>query len=49
MGSDWPVCNLAGDYKKVMEIPKKYFTSFDEDDIEKIFRLNCIEFYKLEL
>ena len=27
-GSDWPVCLLAGTYEEVLEITKKYFSSF---------------------
>jgi L-fuconolactonase len=49
IGSDWPVCKLAGEYKDVLDMPKQYYSTFDEDEKEQIFRLNCAEFYKLEL
>ncbi len=47
LGSDWPVCRLAGDYQQVMDIPARYFNDLDPIDKEKIFRLNCIECYEL--
>ena len=49
LGSDWPVCKLAGEYEDIMDIPKKYFDNFNEADKERIFSQNCIEFYKLKL
>ena len=48
LGSDWPVCRLGGEYREIMEIPKKYFADLDPKEKEKIFRINCIDFYKLE-
>jgi L-fuconolactonase len=47
IGSDWPVCRLAGEYQQVLEIPVRYFRDFEPADKEKIFRLNCIECYEL--
>jgi L-fuconolactonase len=49
LGSDWPVCRLAAEYEQVFDIPRNYFKEWDATEQEKIFRLNCIEFYKLEL
>ena len=48
LGSDWPVCTLAGEYKEVMEIPLRYIKDLKENDKEKICRLNAIECYQLE-
>ena len=47
LGSDWPVCRLAGEYHQVMDIPARYFNDLDPSDREKIFSLNCIECYEL--
>jgi len=47
LGSDWPVCRLAGEYSRVMEIPVRYFKDLGPADMEKIFSLNCIECYEL--
>jgi L-fuconolactonase len=49
LGSDWPVCRLAGEYADIMSIPNKYFDSFEEGFKERIFSQNCVEFYKLKL
>jgi len=47
LGSDWPVCRLAGEYHQVLDIPARYFENLDPTDREKIFNLNCIECYEL--
>jgi L-fuconolactonase len=49
LGSDWPVCRLAGEYHEVMNIPGRYFESFDSDKKMKIFKNNAIEFYELDI
>ena len=45
IGSDWPVCTLAGSYKDVMGIVEHYLTS----DIlkKKVLGQNAIKFYEL--
>lgn len=48
LGSDWPVCTLAGEYKEVMEIPMRFIKDLIENDKEKISWLNAIECYQLE-
>jgi L-fuconolactonase len=48
LGSDWPVCLLAGNYDDVMKIPMNYFKGLPEGTIRKICRENCIQFYGLE-
>jgi L-fuconolactonase len=47
IGSDWPVCRLAGEYREVMEIPKRYFEELDPAKKDRIFRENAADFYKL--
>ena len=49
IGSDWPVCQLAAGYETVMGIVDHYFSSFSEDEKEKIFGTNAIHFYNLKL
>jgi len=49
LGSDWPVCRLAGEYQQVMAIPIEFFSGFDHNHKEKIYRLNAIECYQLEI
>jgi len=48
VGSDWPVCRLAGEYPEVLKIPVRYFEAFSFSEKEKIFKNNCIEFYGLD-
>ena len=47
VGSDWPVCLLAGEYQQVMDVPVRYFRKLDPAEKERIFRLNCMECYEL--
>ena len=46
-GSDWPVCLLAGTYKKVKQVLANYTLHFAEADREKIFGSNAVCFYGL--
>ena len=46
-GSDWPVCLLAADYKKVLEIVSNYLMSYDSKIREKIMGTNAKIFYNL--
>jgi len=47
VGSDWPVCILAGDYETVMNLETGYFSDFSEESKAKIFGGNCLRFYGL--
>jgi L-fuconolactonase len=47
-GSDWPVCLVAGSYKKVLGIVKEYFSSFSSSEQELFFGGNAVGFYNLE-
>jgi L-fuconolactonase len=46
-GSDWPVCLLAAGYDEVINIVKDYFSSFTQNEQDKFFGQNAIEFYNL--
>ncbi len=47
IGSDWPVCTLAGSYAKVMAIVEKYLNTFDAEVRQKVLGQNAINFYGL--
>lgn len=49
VGSDWPVCLVAGSYADVMNIPLKYFENLPADTLNKIKALNCKQFYGLKV
>jgi L-fuconolactonase len=47
LGSDWPVCLLAGDYSQVMDVGRRYFSGFGEEERKRIFSGNCKIFYNI--
>ena len=47
IGSDWPVCGLAGNYETVMNVTIDYFKDFRENAKSKIFGGNCANFYNI--
>jgi L-fuconolactonase len=49
IGSDWPVCKVAGDYSKVMGIVMEYIKNFPESDKAKILGGNAVKAYKLKI
>ncbi len=49
LGSDWPVCRLAGEYQEVMKIPVGYLGYLPERERKKIFYQNAIDFYQLKM
>lgn len=49
IGSDWPVCRLAGTYSEIMEIPDKYLSGLSKHERNAIFGLNAVKAYHLEL
>ena len=49
IGSDWPVCRLAGEYQEVAGIVEGYFSEMPDDLHGKITGENCISFYGLEI
>ena len=48
LGSDWPVCRLAGEYKEIMDIPLRFIEDLKEEDKIRIYRQNAIKCYQLE-
>jgi L-fuconolactonase len=46
-GSDWPVILLSGIYVQWKSLLEKYMENYSEEDREKVFGLNAVEFYKL--
>jgi|SRR6185369_9096969 len=46
-GSDWPVCLLGGSYSESLNIVAGYFSSFTQNEQQKFFGKNAIEFYNL--
>lgn len=47
VGSDWPVCRLAGEYGQVMKIVPEFISSLNEADQEKILYKNAVGCYQL--
>ena len=45
-GSDWPVCLLNGDYKKVYDIAYNFTTKWSKTATDKVFSKNALSFYK---
>lgn len=46
-GSDWPVILLSGIYVQWKSLLEKYMENFEEEDREKIFGRNAVQFYNL--
>jgi L-fuconolactonase len=49
IGSDWPVCKLAGTYKQVMDVTLNYIEKYPDEDKNKILGENAIQSYQLKL
>jgi L-fuconolactonase len=48
IGSDWPVCRLAGPYKEVMNVVQDYIKVYPEEEKTKILGGNAVNTYKLK-
>lgn len=46
-GSDWPVCLLAGTLGRWMEVLERCLRGADTAKLERFYRLNAIDFYRL--
>ncbi|MEZ0182333.1 amidohydrolase [Flavobacterium oncorhynchi] len=46
-GSDWPVLNIASDYKEVVKTLEDYISKFSIEDQNKIWFKNAVSFYNL--
>jgi len=49
VGSDWPVCRLAGEYQEVTDIVERYLPGMQDDLRRKVTGENCISFYGLAI
>jgi L-fuconolactonase len=49
IGSDWPVCRVAGLYKQVMEVVLDYIETYPDEDKNKILGKNALKAYQLKL
>jgi L-fuconolactonase len=47
IGSDWPVCLVAGEYNKVMNVVINYIKKFSEKEQADILGLNAVKAYRL--
>ncbi|WP_342559344.1 amidohydrolase family protein [Metasolibacillus sp. FSL K6-0083] len=47
-GSDWPVLNLAGTYKQVVDATERCLNHYTKEQQEDIWYKSAIEFYRLE-
>ena len=47
IGSDWPVCTVAGSYKQVMDIVMDFTGNLSASDQDKILGGNAMHVYKL--
>jgi L-fuconolactonase len=45
IGSDWPVCTVAGSYKKIISLVTDYLTQFSAESKQKVIGENCRKFY----
>jgi len=48
-GSDWPVCLVACEYAKWVNIVKKFISSLSESEQGNILYNNSLRIYKLKL
>ena len=48
IGSDWPVCTLAGEYGPVMEIVIDYIEQLNAEEQEAILGGNACRIYRLD-
>lgn len=47
-GSDWPVCLLAGEYQRILQIVENYFVGFSEEEKSMIMGGNAIKIYNIK-
>lgn len=46
-GSDWPVCLVAGSYKRMIQVAEKWASQLSLIEQENIFGKNTIKFYNI--
>ena len=49
LGSDWPVCRLAGEYSEVLNVVHEFIKSLKNSDQEKILYRNAVDCYQLKI
>ncbi|MDX2430269.1 MAG: amidohydrolase family protein [Bacteroides sp.] len=49
LGSDWPVCRLAGEYPEVMNIPLEFMGDLSEAERKNVNSQNAIDCYQLKI
>ncbi|MBN1181456.1 MAG: amidohydrolase family protein [Bacteroidales bacterium] len=47
LGSDWPVCLVATEYNKWIDLVKKFIVKLSSDEQERILGKNAVEVYRL--
>ncbi|MGZ3758135.1 MAG: amidohydrolase family protein [Mucilaginibacter sp.] len=47
-GSDWPVCNLAGGYRRSLQCVEEYVSAFSIADQALFWGKNAVSFYRLD-
>jgi L-fuconolactonase len=47
IGSDWPVCLVAGKYSEVMNVVIDYISGLSAEDQAKVLGGNAVKAYKL--
>ena len=47
-GSDWPVCNVAGGYKVVLNVIESYVSQLNQNEQELFWAKNAADFYRLD-
>jgi L-fuconolactonase len=48
-GSDWPVCLLAAEYKKVLQLVQSFAAHLSKEEQTQIFGANACEIYNLTI
>jgi L-fuconolactonase len=49
IGSDWPVCTVAGSYSRVMDVIKDYMGRYAAEEREAVLGGNAAKFWRLKL
>ncbi len=49
IGSDWPVCTVAGSYSQTMNVVVDYFAKYPSDVQDAVLGGNAQRFWKLKL
>ncbi len=49
VGSDWPVCTLAGDYARVMSVFTEFTSALSSDDRDALLGGTAADFWRLDL